>query len=193
LSNELANTDNIQQFINECRHMKIEVLAPDVNQSGVRFTVDSGRIRFGMAAIKNVGEIAVQNIIEVRDQAGSFTSLANFCDRISTHVVNRKVIECLIKCGAFDSVNPTRGQVFADLDYQMNRAANVQRDRERGQAALFADVVPVNARQKATGKLPEVVWSQSEMLGFEKELLGFYVTGHPLSQYAEILRRYELA
>jgi len=192
LSNELANTDKIQLFINECRHMHIEVLPPDVNQSGVRFTVDKGRIRFGLAAIKNVGEIAVQNIIAVRDKAGKFTSFADFCDRIDTRVVNRKVLECLVKCGAFDSIDPARTKVFAEIDYQLNRATTAQRDRERGQAALF-DVSPVNARKQATGKMPEVEWSQSEMLAFEKELLGFYVTGHPLTQYADILRRYELA
>jgi len=192
LSNELANTEKIQLFINECRHMKLEVLPPDVNASGVRFTVEKGNIRFGMAAIKNVGEIAVKNIIEVRDKAGKFQSLADFCDRVDSRVVNRKVVECLIKCGAFDTINPKRAQVFAEVDYQLNRAATVQRDRDRGQSALF-DVEPVNARKQATGRLPEVVWSESEMLGFEKELLGFYVTGHPLSQHAEILRRYELA
>ncbi len=192
LSNELANTEKIQFFINECKRMGIEVLAPDINESGVRFTVDKGRIRFGLAAIKNVGEIAVQNIIAVREAAGKFQSFADFCDRVDGRVVNRKVFECLVKCGAFDSLDPARAQVFAEIDYQLNRAAAVQRDRERGQAALF-DVAPVNARKQATGKMPEVEWSQSEMLAFEKELLGFYVTGHPLSEYAEILRRYELA
>ena len=191
LSNELANTDKIQLFINECRHMKIEVLPPDVNESGVRFTVDQGRIRFGMAAIKNVGEIAVQNIITVRKAAGPFQSLANFCDRIDARVVNRKVVECLIKCGAFDVINPSRAQVWADMNYQLDRAATAQRDRESGQNALF-DVAPVNTR-KTSGQSPAVVWSQSDLLGFEKELLGFYVTGHPLTKFAEILRRYELA
>ncbi len=192
LSNELANTDKIQLFINECRHMGIEVLPPDINQSGVRFSVDNGRIRFGLAAIKNVGEIAVQNIIAVREAGGKFKSFADFCERIDPRVVNRKVVECLVKCGAFDSLEPARAKVFAEIEYQLNRAASLQRDRERGQAALF-DVTPVNARFQATGKMPQVEWSQSEMLAFEKELLGFYVTGHPLSQYADILRRYELA
>ena len=191
LSNELANTDKIQLFINECRQMKIAVLPPDVNESGVRFTVDQGQIRFGLAAIKNVGEIAVENIIKVRQAAGKFQSLADFCDRIDTRVVNRKVIECLVKCGAFDALSPVRAAAFAEIDYQLNRAAGVQRDRERGQAALFA-VAPVNARQSAAGQPPAVVWSQGELLAFEKELLGFYVTGHPLTQFADILRRYEL-
>ena len=212
LSNELANTDKIQVFINECKRMGIEVLAPDINESGVRFTVTSrtgvspvpsaapsGRdvraakaIRFGLAAVKNVGEIAVESIIAERSRGGRFKSFEDFCTRVDLRVVNRKVLECLVKCGAFDSLGQGRAQVFAEVEYQMNRATSLQRDRERGQAALF-DVEPVNARRQATGRAPEVEWSQSEMLAFEKELLGFYVSGHPLSQYAEILRRYELA
>ena len=194
LSNELANTDKIQLFINECRRMGIKVLPPDVNQSGIRFTVGDGGIRFGLAAVKNVGEIAVENIIKVRDAAGAFKSFGEFCERVDLRTVNRKVLESLVKCGTFDSVlsrGGTRGQVFAEIDFQLNRASSLQRDRERGQAALF-DVEPVNARKQATGRAPEVEWSQSEMLAFEKELLGFYVTGHPLTQYADILRRYEL-
>ena len=192
LSNELANTDKIQLFINECKRMGIEVLAPDVNESGLRFTVREGRIRFGLAAIKNVGEIAVQNVIDVRGAEGPFKSFEDFCTRVDLRIVNRKVLECLAKCGAFDSLGEPRTQVFAAVEHQMNRASSVQRDRERGQAALF-DVEPVNARQKATGQRPAVDWSPSEMLGFEKELLGFYVTGHPLSEFAEVLRRYDLA
>ena len=192
LSNELANTDKIQLFINECKRMGIEVLPPDVNESGVRFTVRDGKIRFGLAAIKNVGEVAVQNVIQVRKASGRFTSFEDFCTRVDLRIVNRRVLECLAKCGAFDSLGEPRAQVFAAIEYQMSRAATVQRDRERGQAALF-DVEPVNARQKATGQRPSVEWAQGEMLAFEKELLGFYVTGHPLTEYAEILKRYELA
>ncbi len=192
LSNELANTDKIQLFINECKRMGIEVQAPDVNESGVRFTVRDAKIRFGLAAIKNVGEVAVKNVIEVRDATGRFASFEEFCTRVDLRIVNRKVLECLAKCGAFDSLGEPRAEVFAAIEYQMSRASAVQRDRERGQAALF-DVEPVNARQKATGRLPVVEWAQGEILAFEKELLGFYVTGHPLSEYAEILTRYEMA
>jgi len=217
LSNELANTDKIQQFVHECRRMGIPVLPPDVNASGVRFTVEQAAnlftptkdkqaesdetrssanacpakaIRFGLAGIKNVGEIAVQSIIAVRAQGGPFKSFADFCDRIDLRVVNKKVIESLIKCGAFDALEPHRARLFADLEYQMNRASTVQHDRERGQAALF-EVAPVHARRQAA-VAPAVEWSASQMLAFEKELLGFYVSGHPLSQYAEVLRRYEL-
>ncbi len=192
LSNELANTDKIQIFINECKRMGIEVLPPDVNESGVRFTVSGGKIRFGLAGIKNVGEIAVEGIIAARNAGGPFASFGEFCERVDLRVANRKVLESLVKCGAFDVLDSKRGKLFAEVDYQMNRAGSLQRDRDRGQAALF-DVEPVNARRQTTGKAPEVEWTQSEMLAFEKELLGFYVTGHPLTQYAEILRRYELA
>jgi DNA polymerase-3 subunit alpha len=191
LSNEMGNTDKIQLFINECRHLGIEVLPPDLNHSGVRFTVEAGKIRFGLAAIKNVGEIAVQSIIDVRAAGGPFQSFGEFCDRIDVRVVNRKVLESLVKCGACDALGEPRAQLFASIEFHMNRAGTVQRDRERGQAALF-DVEPVNARRQMTGAPAEVAWSQSEMLAFEKELLGFYVTGHPLSQYADILRLYEL-
>jgi DNA polymerase-3 subunit alpha len=191
LSNDLANTDKIQQFVNECRHLNIPVLPPDVNESGVRFTVQDGKIRFGLAGIKNVGEIAVQSVIDVRAKGGPFQSLADFCDRIDLRVVNRKVIESLIKCGAFDALDRHRAQLFTEIEYQMNRAGNAQRDRERGQVALF-DVAPVNARRQSTNTAPAVEWSASEMLAFEKELLGFYVSGHPLSQFAGVLRRYEL-
>jgi len=192
LSNELANTEKIQQFVNECKSMGIEVLPPDINASDVKFTVENGRIRFGLAGIKNVGEIAVKHIIEVRRQHGPFRSLGDFCERVDPRTVNRKVIESLVKCGAFDSLNTARAEVFAEIDYQMNRASSLQRDRERGQAALF-DLEPATARAAAVRQAPTVQWSQSEMLAFEKELLGFYVSGHPLSRYAEILRRYELA
>ncbi|MGD0649843.1 MAG: OB-fold nucleic acid binding domain-containing protein [Verrucomicrobiia bacterium] len=133
-----------------------------------------------------------QNIIKARDAGGKLKSFSDFCERVDLRMVNRKVLESLVKCGTFDSLDPQRARLYAEIDYQMNRASSLQRDRERGQAALF-DVEPVNARKQATGKPPEVEWSQSEMLAFEKELLGFYVTGHPLSQYADILRRYELA
>ena len=119
----------------------IAVLPPDINKSSLKFAPEfvanpdadaetqdpsvPNSIRYGLSAIKNVGEIAVQNIIEVRGKTGKFESLADFCDRIDTRVVNRKVIECLVKCGAFDAINSSRGQVFADIDYQLNRAAKI--------------------------------------------------------------------
>jgi DNA polymerase-3 subunit alpha len=214
LSNELANTEKIQLFVNECKRMGIEVLPPDVNESGVRFSVErrtaisavpsagddrdrrdacpTQAIRFGLAGIKNVGEIAVQNVIDVRQAGGRFKSFAEFCERVDSRVVNRKVLESLVKCGAFDSLGQSRTRTYAEIDFQLNRVSSLQRDRESGQAALF-EVEPVHARRQATGQTPAVEWSQGEMLAFEKELLGFYVTGHPLAQYAEILSRYELA
>ena len=111
--------------------------------------------------MKNVGEIAVENIIAVRNAGRAFHSFGDFCERVDLRTVNRKVLESLVKCGAFDSLDPMRARLFAEIDYQMNRATSLQRDRERGQAALF-DVEPVHARKQATGRSPEVEWSQSE-------------------------------
>jgi DNA polymerase-3 subunit alpha len=204
LSNELANTDKIQLLINECRSMGIEVLSPDVNESNIRFSVvpaaaspaarHSKAIRFGLAAIKNVGEIAVQNIIEARAKDGPFKTFDEFCERVDLRTVNRKVLENLCKCGALDSLAPpnsTRSNLFSEIDWQMNRASAIQRDRQRGQSALFA-IEPINVRRQMPNAETTVSWTESEMLAFEKELLGFYVSGHPLARYADILRRYDL-
>jgi DNA polymerase-3 subunit alpha len=204
LSNELANTDKIQLFINECRTMGIEVLSPDVNESEIRFSVvpatdpatarHAKAIRFGLAAIKNVGEIAVENIIAARAKDGRFKSFDDFCERIDLRTVNRKVLENLCKCGALDSLIPSNGKrsgIFSEIDWQMNRASAIQRDRQRGQSALF-EIEPVNVRRQMPHAESAVAWTESEMLAFEKELLGFYVSGHPLAKYADILRRYDL-
>ena len=200
LSNELTNTDKIKLFINECQQMDIEVLPPDVNFSGVRFQVEAApdgaarAIRFGLAAIKGVGEIAVRSIIDNRRQHGPFPSLDEFCTRIDLHVVNRKVLECLVKCGALDSLGLARAQMFDQIEYQVNRASAIQRDRDRGQGSLFdLEIAAPPPAQALPAGDAAAEWSQSEMLAYEKELLGFYVTGHPLTQHAQILRRYELA
>jgi DNA polymerase-3 subunit alpha len=190
LSNELSNTDKIQLLINECKRMGIEVLPPDVNESGMRFTVHDQKIRFGLAAVKNVGEVAVENIIAARAD-GKFTSLSDFCERVDLRVVNRKVIESLVKCGAFDSHGVSRAQLFAEVETAMSRAASLQRDRDAGQATFFVAEESAAPLSRAPKSVAE--WPQSQMLAYEKELLGFYVTGHPLTQFAEILQRYELS
>lgn len=195
LSNELANTEKIQILVTECKNMGIEVLPPDVNESGLRFTVADGKIRFGLAAIKNVGENAVQAILDTRAAGGKFASLDDLCQRMDLRTVNRKVLESLIKCGACDSLiskGGNRAKLYSEIDWQLNRATSIQRDRERGQGALF-DVEPVNVqRQMPHLSGSSVEWAESEMLAFEKELLGFYVTGHPLARYDHIFRRYHL-
>ncbi len=192
MSNELANTDKLQIFLAETREMDIEVLPPDINESGMRFTVvGQNQIRFGLAAIKNVGEVAVESILKTRNDGGRFQSLEEFCERVDSRVVNRKTLESLIKCGAFDFTRKPRKQMFDNIDRVMARTASLQKDRAKGQTSLFgtldADIAKEEPSEYKTDE-----WPQNQLLAFEKELLGFYVTGHPLTQYASTLQRYEL-
>jgi DNA polymerase-3 subunit alpha len=153
-------------------------------------------IRFGLAAIKGVGEVAVECIIQAREAGGRFTSLADLCERVDTRTVNRRALESLIKSGACDSLGGTRAGMFAALDRTLQRAASVVADRQRGQSSLFGmlEETPPSARKLSdTGASTEVAeWPQHELLAAEKELLGFYVTGHPLTPYADILEKYTL-
>ncbi len=147
-------------------------------------------IRFGLAAIEGVGEFAVRGIIEARDQGGKFTSLTDFCERVDSRTVNRKTLEALIKCGACDSFGETRASMFAALDRVMARAASAAADRVRGQVSLFGmmEEPAAAAKVEKAAQLPE--WPQHELLAHEKELLGFYVTGHPLTPLAPLLEKF---
>jgi len=146
-------------------------------------------IRFGLAAIKGVGEAAVKGIIEARDKGGKFTSLTDFCERVDSRTVTRKSLEALIKCGACDSFGETRASMFAALDRVMARAASAAADRLRGQVSLFGMMEEAAPKQvEKSAQLPE--WPQHELLAHEKELLGFYVTGHPLTPLAPLLEKY---
>jgi DNA polymerase-3 subunit alpha len=217
MTNDMADTEKLGQYISEARAMGIEVLPPDVNESQVYFapakrgtgtplaqtaglgvaeekpgTDPALGIRFGMAAVKGVGEIAVEAILKARKEGGSFESLANLCERVDGRSVNRKVLEALIKCGACDCLGQTRATLFAQLERTMARAASVITDRQRGQASLFGALEERSTQQAEAGaSLPE--WPEHELLAHEKELLGFYVTGHPLTPYASILEKYALA
>src|SRR5213596_3315620 len=186
LSNEINNTDKISIFVGECKQMGISIVPPDINRSGLKFTPESqdGKmaIRYGLAAIKNVGEAAMEMSIQDRERAGEYTSLEDFCGRIGTRIANRKMLESLIKAGAFDFVGRERAELFACIDESLSCAAAAQRDRTVGQVSLFDE-----ATHAATTKRRVVTpWSDHERLSYEKELLGFYVSGHPLDAYAEI-------
>ncbi len=206
MTNDMADTEKLSEYIAEARGMGIEVLPPDVNESQVHFApgaASAGRegsgdearnsaIRFGLAAIKGVGEVAVQSILNARKDAGRFRSLADMCQRVDGRSINRKILEALIKCGACDCFGQTRATLFSQIDRTLARAASIIADRQRGQTSLFGALEqrPEEAEEKHV-VLPE--WPQHEMLAQEKELLGFYVTGHPLTPYADILKRYSLA
>src|SRR5881397_3281026 len=187
LSNEINNTEKISIFVGECKQMGISIVPPDINRSGLKFTPESqdGKmaIRYGLAAIKNVGEAAMEMSIQERKRAGEYTSLEDFCGRIGTRIANRKMLESLVKAGAFDFVGRDRAELFACIDESLSCAAAAQRDRTVGQVSLFDE-----ATHAATTKKRVVTpWSDHERLSYEKELLGFYVSGHPLDAYADLL------
>jgi len=190
MSNDSDNTDKIASLIAESRRMGIEILPPDVNEGGLKFTpVRDGpvaAIRFGLAAIKNVGAGAMETAITERDANGRFASLEDFCARLDTRSVNRKIIESLVKCGAFDGFDANRARVFTRIDEAMAAAAAIQKDRASGQVSLFGALdEPASAPRRETREIEP--WPAIEALAFEKELLGFYVTGHPLDAYAGAL------
>jgi DNA polymerase-3 subunit alpha len=206
LTSERANTDKMVQYIGECRAMGIEVLPPDCNQSAMFFTVvphsanppaasaaNSGAapppslhaIRFGLAAIKNVGEGAVEAILAARARSEPFKSMFEFCERVDLRAVNRRVVESFIKSGCFDSLEKRRASLMAAIDRAMESGQKEQRDREQGQASLLGMLggsEPGAARTPE--RLPTVAdWPEGERLAYEKESLGFFITGHPLERF----------
>jgi len=191
LTHDMANTDKVLQFIQDARDHKIPVLPPDINESASVFTVvgkpgEAGQIRFGLAAVKNVGEAAIESIIEARNQIGGFKSFAQFCREIDGRKVNKRVVESLVKCGAFDSLGLARARLFNAIESEMDKAARIQKEKATGQSGLF----DVGGDQPVVDTLPETPeWPQKEKLSFEKESLGFYITGHPLSDFVEELKK----
>ncbi len=186
LNSFLNNTDQVVKLINECREKGIEILPPDVNASSKDFTVTEGKIRFGLGAVKNVGEMAVDVVLKSREDKGVFHSLNDFCQRVDIQKVNRRVMEQLIKCGAFDSIHPSRAGVLAALDDALEKAQVMQRDRQSGQLNMFG--MYRTGKKTAASRLPDVPgWDVRTTLQFEKEALGFYISGHPLDFYADRL------
>jgi DNA polymerase-3 subunit alpha len=184
LTSEAGNTAKVVKYINECREMGIQVLAPDVNHSEFTFTPAPNAIRFGLGAIKNVGANAVESIRKARTEGGNFTSLYDFCERVDLSAVNRRMIESFIKAGALDSLGAARAQLFAVIDGAMEIGTRAQKDRVSGQSGLFADLA--GHEPAAAHPLPDVPdWTPKEKLTGEKEMLGFYITGHPLDQFMD--------
>jgi len=190
LGNEINNTDKIATFVTECGRMGITILPPDVNRSALTFLPEElpgGRaIRFGLAAIKNVGEAAMETAVAEREANGPFKSLEDFCSRLDSRTVNKKILESLVKAGAFDWEGRHRAELFAAIEGAMGAAASVQKDRASGQVSLFdsfADLTPASTVSSSSSYLTVERWTRAEQLGHEKELLGFYVTGHPLDDY----------
>jgi DNA polymerase-3 subunit alpha len=189
LTSETSKPDSVVKYIGECREMGIRVEPPDVQLSGAQFTPHGEAIRFGLAAVKNVGGNAIESILKAREEAGGrFRSLWEFCEKVDLRLMNKRVIESLIKAGALDSLG-ARGQLMAALDKAMERAQKTQRDAEQGQSGLFGIFDETPARGREADALPAAAdWEEGERLANEKEVLGFFVSGHPLDKYAEKLR-----
>ena len=178
----IMDTPKVSTYIELCRRMGIKILPPDINASSAYFSVDGDAIRFGLAAVRNVGETAIENVARIREEGGPFGSLSDFCRRVDMRVVNRRVIESLIKCGAFDSFGAKRSQLLAILPQTVMEAAQQQKDAVSGQMGLFSDETIEETGMLQLPDIDEV--PKAERLRWEKEATGFYITGHPLDQYA---------
>ena len=189
LNSIIGDSDKLSWYISVCKNDNIKILAPDVNESGRDFTVLPNKtIRFGLAGIKSTGGAAVEAIISARSEGGPFTSLTDFCCRVNMRVVNKRVVEHLIKSGAMDSFGARRSQLLAVLDQAIDLGAACQRDRANGQLGLFGDDQTFGMEEIKMPQLPEI--PKQTLLQYEKELLGFYVTDHPLSEYKEVMQRF---
>jgi DNA polymerase-3 subunit alpha len=203
LTIEAANTDKLALYLGECRDRQIPVLPPDINQSEMRFTVTPEGVRFGLTAIKNVGELAIESLLGVRKTQGRIRSLESLCEELDLRLVNKRVFESLTKAGAFDSLAngtpyegmPTlqlRPRILAAVDSACEHGARMQRSRDSGQDNLFGGFVEEaggSGDRATSAPLPQAApWTETEQLGFEKETLGLYWSGHPVDRYAEALK-----
>lgn len=193
LNSELQNTDKIVLYISECKDMGIDVLQPDINKSYAKFTIDGKNIRFGLAAIKNVGEAALDSIIKIRQDRGDFKSLYDFCERVDLRTANKRVIESLIKAGTFNFGRP-RAQIMHTLDHAIKVGQQIQKDTQRGQTLFFDVFESQKEFREDVHKFADVEeWTESKLLAYEKEVLGFYVSGHPLAKHEGTLKSFTTA
>jgi DNA polymerase-3 subunit alpha len=192
LTSEMGNEDKIVRYLSECRTMGIKVLPPDVNKSDMDFTIVPEGICFGLAAVKNVGESAIEAIVAAREQKGHFTSLFDLCNKVDLRKVNRRVLEGLIKSGSMDSLQTKRSALIEQLERTMDEANIYQQEQARGQTTLFEPSSslhsPIGVTSTHSTRENETEWDESVLLKYEKEALGFYITGHPLMRYQQHLK-----
>ena len=193
LTSEMGAIDSVVKFITECRSHGIPVLQPDINTSGKGFTVDGDKILFGLVAVKNVGEGAIDAIIDARKNGAPFASLYEFCERVDLKRVNKRVVESLIQCGAFDATGAHRAQMMDALEEALDYGQRVQKEKASPQMGLF-DALEVERQTFNAPALPDIpVWDDKHQLTLEKESLGFYITGHPLDQFEKTLGKFATA
>ena len=194
MTGEANDSGKVTRYRAECKKLadfldiEINLLPPDVNSSRKEFTVDGNDICFGLVALKGVGDAAIDSIVKTREESGSFASLQDFCERVDTKQVNKRAVESLIMSGAFDSLEGHRAQYLASLENIMKAAQNAQAERDRGQMSLFGDGEEAPTATVALVETPEL--DPLERLMREKEQLGFYVSGHPLEEYSDIIENY---
>ncbi len=194
LSNEIHNTDKIGVFVSECHRMRIEILPPDLNASQLRFAPEFSingvkGIRYGLAAIKNCGEAAMATAVAERTANGKFATIEDFSNRLDSKVINKRILENLVKAGALDWTGETRAGMFQRLEQVVASASSAQKDKAAGQVSLFDSMdFAAPAPKQASAATPAVEeWSKDDRLAHEKELLGFYVTGHPLDKFRSVI------
>ena len=186
LTSEAQNADKIVRYISECREMKIEVLPPDINESFKNFAVIGNQIRFGLTAVKNVGDAAIDIILAERKGNGKFKSLYDFCQRVDLRKVNRRVIESLVKCGAFDFSRVYRSQMLTILGELLEQSQRAHKKNGEPQLSMLVDQ-PGEARED----YPDIdEFPENQLIAFEKETIGFYISRHPLSRYEEEIKKY---
>ncbi|MEO5936361.1 MAG: DNA polymerase III subunit alpha, partial [Terriglobales bacterium] len=187
LTSVTGNMDEVVKYIKECREMGIAVAPPDINVSDANFTPHGEGIRFGLAAVKNVGHNAIESIVQARKQLGRFSSIFEFCEKVDLRLLNKRVLESLIKAGAMDSLG-RRSQLMAVVDKSMEQAQKAHRDAESGQHGLFGVFEQDTPAAADAAKLPDLPdWEEQQRLAAEKEILGFFLTGHPMEKYADKL------
>ena len=196
LNSFLGNLDKIPEYIDECKRLKIDILKPDINRSYTKFTVDNGKIRFGLGSIKNVGVAAVDNIVENRERNGEYKSFTDFCERMEGESVNKKCIESLIKAGAFDSFAETRSTLMASFEDILDTINGSSKKNIQGQVSMFdmTENTKNDAQENNMEKLKYKYttlkeYTDQELLSMEKEMLGIYISGHPLEKYREQIEK----
>ncbi len=187
LNSFLGNLDKVPVYIYECKRLNIEILKPDINKSFTKFTVQDGKIRFGLGSIKNVGVAAIENVIKEREENGDFKSFTDFCERIASGTVNKKCVECLIKAGCFDEMNQTRATLLASFEKILDTINNQGRNSIENQVTMFDLVQPEETVKYQYTVLEEL--EKKEILSHEKEMLGIYISGHPLEKLEEAIAK----